>query len=544
MDLLRRAHDKIIVKSVDADRHLRLVSSLDNDSIRPTRLQDRTWTQLTYISFWFFATANVSNLDAASTGLTVGLSMWGAVACSFARWFLAGILMALNGRAGALYHIPFPVQCRASFGVWGALWPTFNRAAMSVVWNGVLAVQGAQCIYVFLHTIFPSMENIHDKMGPSSALNSAGMICFFVYWVINSAFLFVPVPKMKPLVYIKVFVYYAALIAMTVWTVTLAGGKGSALRMGSRIHGFEKSWMVCRFLFIGLVRKETIRRPLGPIVQLFVPALLVADFGNVIASASESVFEESVWNPLDFLDMLMAGERYTSENRTAFLSYAINPWYLLSSASVSTDFLSSYQIFLSGITGILICDYYLLRRGRLNISDLYSASTSGSYYYFYGFGIHVFVAYIAAIVPNFYGFLNSMGVDASIGVQRFYYVAYMVGLLVAFGLYYALVRIWRVEDVILRVPGAPQLPHSQARLSLVLLYFQSEEIASVWALLGQISRMLVLFPEISRPGRVRNIFNGCVLFGNVASAKLNRTPTLSADEQLVYGLIDDHDVEE
>ncbi|KAL4799532.1 permease for cytosine/purines, uracil, thiamine, allantoin-domain-containing protein [Aspergillus venezuelensis] len=506
---LKSLYKNIIVRSVDANGVLRAINALDNDSIRPTRHQDRTWTQLTYISFWFSATANVSNLYAASTGLTVGLSMWEAVGCSFAGWFLAGILMALNGRAGALYRIPFPVQCRASFGVWGALWPTFNRAAMSVVWNGVQAVQGAQCIYVFLHAIFPSIENIPDKMGSNSALNSAGMICFFVYWIVNCAFLVIPVPKMKILVYIKVFVYYAAIIAMTAWTVSLAGGASASLRSGSKIHGSQKSWMICRFLFIGLGSCATFisnasdlqryaRKPsdviLGQLISFSFSGLIVAVFGNVIASASEAIFGELVWNPLDILDMLMSDERYTSGNRTAcafialalaystvfsaifensipagndiasllpkyitvkrgfficaVLSYAINPWYLLSSASVFIDFLSSYQIFLSGITGILICDYYLVRRGKLNIPDLYTSSSTGTYHHFYGFGIQAFIAYIAAIVPNFYGFLNSMGVSAGMGVQRFYYVAYVVGLAIGSGLYYGLTRVWRVEGAV------------------------------------------------------------------------------------------------
>ncbi|KAJ0421998.1 permease for cytosine/purines, uracil, thiamine, allantoin-domain-containing protein [Aspergillus carlsbadensis] len=500
---LSRLHDKILVKSVDQDGNIRVVEAIDNDSIRPTRLKDRTWTQLTYMSFWFSATANVSNLYAASTGLTVGLSMWEAVACSFAGQFLAGCLMALNGRGGALYRIPFPVLCRASFGPWGALWPTFNRAVMSIVWNGVNAVQGAQCIYVFLHAIFPSIENIPDKMGSKSALNSAGMVCFLIYWLINCAFLVVPVPKMKSLVYIKVFVYYAAVIAMTGWTVSLAGGTTSTLRQGSTVHGSEKSWMICKFLFIGLASCATFisnaadmqryaRKPSdviwGQLISFPLSAFVVAVFGNVIAAASVGVFGELIWNPLDFLDMLMAGERYTSGNRTAcafialalaystvfsaifensipagndiasllpryitikrgfficaILSYAICPWYLLSSASVFINFLSSYQIFLSAITGILICDYYLLRRGALSIPDLYTAHPEGMYHYFHGFGLRAFATYLIAIAPNFYGFLNQMGVSASVGVQRFYFVAYPVGLVVAFGGYYGF-ALWR-----------------------------------------------------------------------------------------------------
>ena len=139
-------NDKLLVKDVDANGNVIPVSALDNTSIRPVPVKDRTWTRFTYTIFWFSATANVSNLYAASTGMTAGLSMWEAIACSFGGLILAGALMAINGRPGAMYRIPFPVLCRASFGTWGALWPTFNRACMSIVWNGVTSVQGAQCL--------------------------------------------------------------------------------------------------------------------------------------------------------------------------------------------------------------------------------------------------------------------------------------------------------------------------------------------------------------------------------------------------------------
>lgn len=59
---------------------------------------------------------------------------------------LAGCSMALNGRAGAMYRIPFPVLCCSSWGPWGALWPTFDRADLSIVWKGVDSVQGAECL--------------------------------------------------------------------------------------------------------------------------------------------------------------------------------------------------------------------------------------------------------------------------------------------------------------------------------------------------------------------------------------------------------------
>lgn len=75
----------------------------------------------------------------------------------------------------------FPAYCRSSFGVFGAYWPIVNRAAMAVVWNGVNSVTGAQCIYVLLHSIFPSIAHIENKLSPSLALTSASMFCFFIF---------------------------------------------------------------------------------------------------------------------------------------------------------------------------------------------------------------------------------------------------------------------------------------------------------------------------------------------------------------------------
>jgi NCS1 family nucleobase:cation symporter-1 len=95
----------------------------------------------------------------------------------------------------------FPILNRASFGVFGAWWPTFNRAVMAIVWNGVNAVQGGQCVYVMLHALTPHIANIPNVMGEGSALDSGGMIGFAVFWILTCCFLIIPVPKVNTLSY-------------------------------------------------------------------------------------------------------------------------------------------------------------------------------------------------------------------------------------------------------------------------------------------------------------------------------------------------------
>lgn len=127
------------------------------------------------------------------------------------------------------------------------------------------------------------------------------------YRVINCAFLLIPVPKMRVLVYIKVAVYYVAAFAMLGWTVSLAGGSVKTPRTPTQINGSEKSWIIVKFLFLGLASCGTFisnaadlqryaRKPndviLGQVISFPLSNLLVAILGNVIASASQRVFGE------------------------------------------------------------------------------------------------------------------------------------------------------------------------------------------------------------------------------------------------------------
>ena len=310
---------------------------LDNDDIRPLKLKDRTWTGYTYFTFWFSAAATVSNWYGASAGQALGLSMWESLACAFGGQCLIAFVITLNGRAGAVYHVGFPVLNRAAFGIWGAWWPTFNRAVMAIVWNGVNAVQGGQCVYVMLHAIFPSVARLPNVMGSGSALDSGGMIGFALFWLATCCFLVIPVPKMKGLVYAKLIVFIISAIAMLGWTVSKAGGLGPVARQGSTVHGSEKTWLILRFLMLGAANCATFAsnaadfqryaaRPnqviLGNLVGFPIANMVVALVGNIICASSQVIFGQLVWNPVTLLDQLQT-QHYTSANRAGCFFIAL-----------------------------------------------------------------------------------------------------------------------------------------------------------------------------------------------------------------------------
>lgn len=87
----------------------------------------------------------------------------------------------------------------------------------------------------------------------------------------------------------------------------------------------------------------------------------------------------------------------------AIIGICINPWYLLSSASSFTTYLSAYSVFLSSIAGVILCDYYVIRKGYLQVLDLYSAQSDGPYWYTLGVNWRAYTAYICGIAINIVG---------------------------------------------------------------------------------------------------------------------------------------------
>jgi NCS1 family nucleobase:cation symporter-1 len=92
----------------------------------------------------------------------------------------------------------------------------------------------------------------------------------------------------------------------------------------------------------------------------------------------------------------------------------------------------------------MICDYYIVRRGYLDIKAIYSASKTDPYYYTYGFSWRAYASYLAGILINIVGFAGAVGRDVPIGAQYIYNINYFTGVLVSGGVYWLLTKFFPV----------------------------------------------------------------------------------------------------
>lgn len=152
--------------------------------------------------------------------------------------------MVYGGRPGAVYHVPFPIITRASFGVWGSYWPIFNRNAMTVIWTGVQGVTTGNCIYVMLHAIFPSIAHVHNPFSKDVTMTGGRLIAYSVGWVLCLGCAFIKPQRLSFLIYFKSVIMMICLITFFGWSLGKANGIGPIIHAGATIpKGKSHAWV-------------------------------------------------------------------------------------------------------------------------------------------------------------------------------------------------------------------------------------------------------------------------------------------------------------
>ncbi|OAP55465.1 hypothetical protein AYL99_10438 [Fonsecaea erecta] len=470
---------------------------LTNHDLRPVEAQRRQWTAWSFVAFWIADAFNINTWMIASTMLTSGLAWWHALICILIGYSISAMLVCLTGRIGATYHISFPVVSRASFGIWGSLWPVFNRAAMACVWYGVQAWIGGQCITLMIRSIWPSFYTLHNSI-PHSGTNTRDFVGFFIFWVASLPAIWLPVHKIRYLFVVKSYFVPVAGLSLFAWAVGRAHGMGPIVTKPATASGstLAREWLVGIMSAIAnfatvIVNNPDFSRfartprdafwtqfftiPIGFVVTSFV--------GIVVSSSSKVIYGTAIWNPLDLLSQFLLDDATSAERFGVFiiaLAFALAqlgtniaansvsagtdmaallpkylnirrggyicaivglcmcPWNLLKSSNHFTTYLSAYSVFLSSIAGVIICDYYLVRKGYYSLRNLYSARAGSPYYYHLGISWRAYTSYICGVLINIVGFAGAIGAKVPIGANYIYRVDFFAGFLVSSIVYYLL----------------------------------------------------------------------------------------------------------
>src|SRR5207237_1893061 len=116
----------------------------------PVPASGRKWGVRDLAVLWISMSACVPTYMLASSMIDLGMNWWQAVLTIFAGNCVVLVPMVLNAHAGTRYGIPFPVYCRAAFGIRGANVPAMMRALVACGWFGIQTWIGGMALFMLL----------------------------------------------------------------------------------------------------------------------------------------------------------------------------------------------------------------------------------------------------------------------------------------------------------------------------------------------------------------------------------------------------------
>ncbi|KAI5298245.1 hypothetical protein KEM55_003632 [Ascosphaera atra] len=483
---------------------------LVNEDLKPVEPERRQWRSWNYVGFWIADSFNINTWMIASSMIVDGLTWWQAWLCVWAGYFISACFVCLTARIGAVYHISFPVGIRASFGIWGSLWPVFNRAAMACVWYGVQSWLGGECVTLMIRSIWTKYTTLPNGIPASSGTTTRDFLSFFLFCLACLPAIYLPIHKIRHLFTVKAYYTPCAGIAFMAWAIHRAGSIGPMITAAPTATGSTFRWAVVKAIMSAIANFVTLiinsldfsrvaRKPTdtlwSQLITIPTGFAITSLIGILVSSSSAVMYGSAVWNPLDllsnFLDGATSAERFgvfviatgfalaqvgtniaansisAGTDLTALfpkfinirrggyvcaaVGFAMCPWHLLSSSNNFTTYLSAYSVFLSSFAGPMLCDYYVIRRGYLDVQHLYSAKRhyidpctgeqkKRPYFYFYGFSLHAYTAYLSGILVNIVGFVGAVGKKVPVGATYIYNCNFFAGFIVSAVIYYILVK--------------------------------------------------------------------------------------------------------
>lgn len=487
------------------------VTSLQNPDLVLLPPHRRTWDLWGFAAYWLMHNMALSSFTSAATILSYGLSVPYAMAVVLIGNAMTAVHTILNGQPGGDHHISFTSYTRILFGSKGFYLGIFIRASLSVVWYASQAWLGGLMLNTLLSALSHHYLTLENTFPDSVPFTSKELIGFCLFQLGIIPFIIKMPHQVKGYMAISAAFGYMAIIGICVASVVDNGGNGPLMSAHSNtVHGSAFSWTFVKSLsqWYGSSCSGTLNKPdftrfskhkysqvPGTIIGKMLLATFVPFMGIVSASASKGRWGTTIWKPNQLMDTWMehnyspgvragcffaalaltniqlvfnsvgncwafsmdfAGvmPRYMNIRRGTALAcvliWVIQPWTMYNTSTNFGTVMTGFSVFISPLIGVIICDYWIIRRRKLKLSDLYTDSPDGIYYFYKGYNVQGLVTFFVALAPGLPGLISSANPSIKLnneGIMHYYYGNTLFGWFIGFFLYWALCTIWKPKGL-------------------------------------------------------------------------------------------------
>src|SRR5437667_69562 len=399
-------------------------SPLYNKDLAPVPVARRNWTTYNYAALWISMAHCIPTYMLSSGLISAGMNWWQALITILIGNTIVLVPILLNSHPGTKYGIPFPVFARAAYGTVGSNVPALMRALVACGWFGIQAWIGGEALHTFFKVVIPGWQTL---LGSGfGGHTTTEWLSFLLFWGLNVFIIYRGMDLVREVEnWAAPFVLVMTAILLW-WAIDRANGLGPLLAQPGKFRTFREFWPVfvpSLTAMIGFWATLSLNMPdftrfgrsqreqaIGQIVALPTTMTVFAAMGVIITSASAIIYGKAIWDPVELVGkftepVIVAISMFTvvvatlSVNIAAnvvspandfanaflrlitfrrggllrgFIGMPLQPWKLLADPSgYIFDWLLGYSGGLGSIAGVLIADYWILRRSELVVEDLY-----------------------------------------------------------------------------------------------------------------------------------------------------------------------------
>ncbi len=415
---------------------------LINHDLAPTAPEGKTWGVFSIFAMWMSDVHSVGGYTFAASLFFLGLTGWQVLISMVVGITAVYFLMNLIGRPSMKYGTPFPVVARISFGVMGANLAAMLRGIVGIVWYGVQTYFASKAVQVLVLTWFPGAATLtHNSILGLSTLGWAG---FLFMWIFQLLIFLNGMETIRRFIDFCGPVVYVVMFALAVWIVAQTGMSSLSLQLhphasGSTAGLMANAAMLIIAYFAALLlnfgdfarfSRDERSMKVGNFLGLPVNFIVFAIVTVIVTAGTVKVFGEAIMDPVAIVERIgnpwivalgsltfivatmginivanFVSPAYDISNLyperinfrlggliTSILSILVCPWLFVSSPQAITIFVSIFGAVLGPMFGIMVGDYYLVKRQHVVIEDLYTMSPNGSLFFQNGWNRRALVA--------------------------------------------------------------------------------------------------------------------------------------------------------
>ncbi len=398
-------------------------SPLYNDDLAPVPIEKRRWTTYNFAALWVGMAHSIPVYMLAASLVALGMGWQQAILTIFLGNAIVLLPILANSHAGTKFGIPFPVYARASFGVVGANLPAILRGLIACGWFGIQTWIGGEAIYVITGQLV--------GRGWTDATAFGGhpwtmWLSYAIFWTMNIAIIVRGIGAVRRFENWAAPAVLVVVVFLLVWMLVSAHGVGPLVSEGSKLGWGPGFWKVFFPSLMGMIAFNatlSLNIPdftryggsqrsqlIGQTISLPTTMTLFPFLAVIITSGSVVVFGTPIWDPVQLMGkfsnpiVILAGlvslivatlsvnvaanivspandfsnvfpkkiSFKTGGVITGIIAVLIQPWRLLENPHTYVmTWLGSTGGLLGAICGVLIIDYFVVRRTVLDLPDLY-----------------------------------------------------------------------------------------------------------------------------------------------------------------------------